>query len=104
MATNLLTQCVSNGTDGAPRQIRLTDGHHINIVAVPTSPYRIDEVYLFPGLEVPADGTWEECTSLEVEDPTGGNSKGWLYFDVPVADVHTLIEAHGGEHPDQNTR
>ncbi|MFD0209145.1 hypothetical protein ACFVH9_08405 [Streptomyces hirsutus] len=104
MATNLLTQYVSNGTGGTPRQIHLADGHRIAIAAVPESPYRIDEVYLFPGLEAPTDGTWGECATLELLDISGdtGDSKGALYFDVPLTDVLTLIEAHGGEHDDQN--
>ncbi|MFF2612328.1 hypothetical protein [Kitasatospora sp. NPDC058046] len=109
------------GTGYDARAIHLADGHRLSIAAGPragclpapgedgtpddyTGPFSHLEVYLFPGLDAPADDAWQaEVDTVVLETPCFAlKAEGRLFLTVPVDAVRAIIAAHGGEHPDQD--
>ncbi|MFH8771971.1 hypothetical protein [Streptomyces sp. NPDC017958] len=95
----------TKGTDGVHQILRLADDTRITLTTRPGSPGGIDEVFLWPGLDVPDGDGWNNEDSWELQLTAGdtGQEKGRLFYEVPVNDVRALIARHGGEHPDQTS-
>lgn len=80
-------------TDGGDHLIALADGHHIT-VSGPAGADMFDEVFLHPGLNTDWDHAEERWELHLADDPK--LLEGRLFIDVPVEDVRTLIDQHGG--------
>lgn len=78
---------------GGDHLIVLADGHRIT-VSGPAGADSFDEVFLHPGLDVDWDHPEERWELHLADDPD--LLDGRLFIDVPVEDVRTLIDQHGG--------
>jgi hypothetical protein len=104
MSTSIFDRIATDGTGDSHRIIRMADGQRITLTTRPGSPFGIDEVFLWPGVDVPCNDGWENEDSVELWLTSGdtGQDAGRLFYEVPVEDVRLLIEEHGGEHADQS--
>lgn len=105
MRTSILDRIVTDGTGGNHDIIRMADGQRITLTTRPGSPFGIDEVFLWPGVDAPCNDGWanEDSTELWLTAGDTGECTGRLFYEIPVEDVRALIEEHGGEHADQTS-
>ncbi|BBA98321.1 hypothetical protein RVR_4460 [Actinacidiphila reveromycinica] len=104
MSTSIFDRIATDGTTGGSHDIvRMADGQRITLTTRPGSPFGIDEVFLWPGVDAPCNDGWQNEDSVELWLTAGdtGQDAGRLFYEVPVEDVRALIEEHGGEHADQ---
>lgn len=92
---------LTNGTNDVHYNLRLADGHVISVKAA--SCAATVDVYLPDEIATPDSEGWQGEGPWEAWLTAGDAAvDGRYFYEVPVADVRTLIEEHGGEHADQS--
>lgn len=101
MNTERLDSLIAEGTHHTFRPVLLHDGHALS-VCIERGSDTVATVCLWLGLDAPDGEAWEKEDHHEAF-LTGDDTSGRDFLDVPVRDLRSLIEQHGGEAPATDT-
>ena len=101
MSTERLDRLIAEGTHHTFRPVLLHDGHALS-VSIERGSDTAASVCLWPGLDAPDGEAWEDEDHLEAF-LTGDDTGVREILHVPVRDLRSLIEQHGGEAPATDT-